>query len=662
MSPISFKGGVLPGPAGLSNRGPRVNVYRTGHLQVPPVRLTLVSASHHERSTRGADLGSDARVMGSKRALLAFGFLYACGGPSAEPDAGTPDSSIDAPMVPVFRNPISLSDTDLATQSLQILGADVPGANDSSCNGCHGLTKQRLRYWRALSDTALTTCLTDLSLATPAAAQTTIDCVREIPNLGTSDFQSKKLGIYATAARLPWFQYAFWLANGDDATKLTDFKSHAGMPKDGGTPLTQAQFDVVAEWFVRGLPELDRTLITDPPPNSCEPGISADVQTHVTQLATTGWRAINAQSQMAMFGCGTATDPRQCLSSTPLGVDQTFGAGWDLPGRGRARVLKDVTYVSSYWTRSSADGRFVGHGVSNVQGSYMIDLQRDAIIPINTAYDPAFFPDNSGFVFQGGPRNTCAMSVLTSNPTEITMTETACRKIGQIGLYQHVGQLLNGGDYFALDNEFVSDDGGKQPTTQDPDTSFSSNAYSSFTPMIWNGTTYSPRTTVNIDTPFEGDTVLSPSAKLTIARVSGPNDRQLGYVLRKVSATFNGSSYTIAAPEIARYCLSGGKPGFSYDERWVAFHHYVTSADAVALGFSGPSDPLFQPYIQLGAANLYVMDIATGVPVRITNMQPGQYALFPHFRSDGWIYAQVRDSSAGHEYTIASDAALLLEQ
>jgi hypothetical protein len=42
-------------------------------------------------------------------------------------------------------------------------------------------------------------------------------------------------------------------------------------------------------------------------------------------------------------------------------------------------------------------------------------------------------------------------------------------------------------------------------------------------------------------------------------------------------------------------------------------------------------------------------------------MRPGQYALFPHFRSDGWIYAAVRDPAAGHEYMVASDAALIAE-
>jgi hypothetical protein len=327
------------------------------------------------------------------------------------------------------------------------------------------------------------------------------------------------------------------------------------------------------------------------------------------------------------------------------------------------RVLADNTYVSSYWTRSSPDGRFVAHGVSTVQGSYVIDLQRDGmLVPIDTAYDPAFFPDNSGFVFQGGPRNTCPISVLTSNPASVTMLEAGCRKLTNIGLYQHVGQgVTAGADYFALDNEFESDDGGKQPTRKDPDASFSSQAYLSFTAMTFNSNQYNVRGTVNVDTPFEGDAVLSHSAKLVISRVANPQEDQLGYVLRKVIATPSGNSYAYSTPEIARYCISGGKPGFSFDERWIAFHHYVTSADAVELGFTGPSDPGFAGYLTKGASNLYLLELATGTRTRITNMAPGQYALYPHFRADNWIYAQVRDDNLGHEYTIAHDGALILE-
>jgi hypothetical protein len=41
-------------------------------------------------------------------------------------------------------------------------------------------------------------------------------------------------------------------------------------------------------------------------------------------------------------------------------------------------------------------------------------------------------------------------------------------------------------------------------------------------------------------------------------------------------------------------------------------------------------------------------------------VKPGQYALFPHFRSDGWIYFVVR-TITGEEYIAASNAALTAE-
>ncbi|HEY4175958.1 MAG TPA: hypothetical protein VGM90_03970 [Kofleriaceae bacterium] len=559
----------------------------------------------------------------------------------------------DAPSAPAFRHPVALPDTELAAAALNVL--------DGACSTCHGLTQARLRYWGQLSDTALATCLTDLAVSAPDSARAMIDCTRATPADPATDFQTRKLGIFATAVQLPWFVYAFDTAYGGDArAQLTAFHDLAGMPR-GATSLTQDEFDVVAEWFIRGLPALAQTLGGDPPPSSCTPSISSAVASHTTAMSTQGWRALDRATQLAMHGCGSATDPRDCLTSYPLAVDQPFGVGWDVAGRGRIRVLRDEIYVTSFWTRSSADGRFVAHGVASVPGSYVIDLQRDATIPIAADYDPAFFPDNSGFVFQGGPANTCALSVLTANPSAISMTEPGCRAITQIGLYQHAGAMLAGGDHITLDALFVSDDGGKLPTLSDPLASFTSAAYSAFTPLVFDGSTFVPRAKVSVVTPFEGDTTMSPSTQLTIARLAGPGDVQLGYVLREIMATPDGSTYAITAPEIARYCMTGGKPEFSYDERWVAFHRYVTASDAVELGFQGPGDPAFAPYLSAGAANIYVMDLSTGVAQRVTTMHPGQYALFPHFRADGWIYAQVRDANAGHEYTIASDATLVLE-
>lgn len=576
--------------------------------------------------------------------------VVGCGDNRTVPDAGL--------EVPVFRNPVALDDDALAREALQILGADVPGAAKGACDACHGLTASRLRVWSTLSDAALATCLTDLAVTSPESARAMIDCTRAMPALATSDFESRKLGIFSIAARLPWFAYVFEVAYGSEApAQLAAFQALAAMPREGAFEVTQAQFDVVAEWFVRGVPALEATLVSEPPPSTCVPAISAAVATHVAAMATEGWRALNLQNQLAMFGCGAAVDPRDCLQTVPLAVDQPFGAGWEVAGRGRLRVLANVDYTTSYWTRSSADGRFVAHGVANVPGSIVRDLQRDVAIPIDALYDPAFFPDHSGFAFQGGPRNTCPISVLTSNPTTVAMTEPGCRAIAEIGLYQQLAARA-GADHVALDALFVSDDGGKLPTLSDPPASFVGSAAAELTPLIFDGTSFVPRATVEVATPFEGDTVLSPSARLTIARLAGPDDRQLGYVLREVIATFDGSSSAIDAPEIARYCMTGGKPAFSYDERWIVFHHYLGPADAIELGFAGAGDPGFAPYLSAGASNLYVMELETGVTLRITNMAPGQYALFPHVRSDGWIYAQVRDAGAGREYTIASDALL----
>ena len=90
-------------------------------------------------------------------------------------------------------------------------------------------------------------------------------------------------------------------------------------------------------------------------------------------------------------------------------------------------------------------------------------------------------------------------------------------------------------------------------------------------------------------------------------------------------------------------------------------HHYFADddADAIELGFTGASDPGFAEYAAEGAANVYLIELATGTRTRITNMPPGQYAVFPHFRSDGWIYFMVR-SAGGTEQVVASDAALML--
>jgi len=177
--------------------------------------------------------------------------------------------------------------------------------------------------------------------------------------------------------------------------------------------------------------------------------------------------------------------------------------------------------------------------------------------------------------------------------------------------------------------------------------------------MTHTGNHYEGKPPVAVNAPFEGDSILSPSTRLMVSRLSGPNERQIGYVVRKVNATPTASGYSFSTPEVARYCVRGAKPAISFDERFMVYHHYVEAGDWADLGFSSPTDPGFVEYRTKGAANIYVLDLLNGQTKRVTMMAPGQYALFPHFRSDGWIYMTVRVVGATPEHIVASDAALL---
>ena len=99
-------------------------------------------------------------------------------------------------------------------------------------------------------------------------------------------------------------------------------------------------------------------------------------------------------------------------------------------------------------------------------------------------------------------------------------------------------------------------------------------------------------------------------------------------------------------------------PAFSFDERWIVYHHWVQADDWQAMGYPSQSDPGFQALLGSATANLFLLDLTTGTSRRITSMAPGQEALFPHFRSDGWIYFIVKGATAG-EVIAASDAALV---
>jgi hypothetical protein len=591
--------------------------------------------------------------------VLALFAAAACGGGGSGDDDGgidavPVDAPIDAAVPPVFRNPVTLPDLELAQQAATLLGEGT----GEMCDACHGITRSYLRNWDAMTDAGEAACLTDLAPTTPAAAMTIVQCLRDTDNL----WHPGMIGIYATGAGLPWFEYVFRLAYGDAwQPQFDEFTDRVWMPRGGRTPFTQPQFDIVAEWFARGLPELDQVVASDPIPPPCTTMVGPEIATHVASMATTGWRQVNRDANMNMFGCQGATTIRGCLSTYPSSTANTWSQGWTAASPGQTiRILRELTYSTNYWTRSSPDGRFVGHGGnSSGNGSTVIDLQTNREIYAAALYDPGFFPDNSGFILQGGQNgNVCKMSLLTSGPASIQFNEPECVDL-QVGLYQHLG-AVNGGDYFTVHGQFTSDNGGHNVTGSDPAASFAQSSQNVFTPMIQTGTTYQAKNPISISTPYEGDMEMSQSARLVIARTGMTGGS--GFIVRHVTYTPNGAGgYSINAPIVARYCVRGGKPGFSYDERWLVYHHYVGANDWSELGYASATDPGFTALRAQGAANVYLVDMLSGEARRVTTMGPGQYALYPHFRSDGWLYIQVRDRVRGREYVIASDVALVAE-
>ena len=191
------------------------------------------------------------------RAFVLIALAGACGDSPA-----TPDAAPDAPIVPVFRNAVATPDAELAPQALRILGK-LPAPNSSACKNCHPMTRAELGEWKTLSDAALPACFADLAVATTESALAMIDCMHASPGEPASPYYADKLGIFSTGAELPWFEFLFWRAYGSDRTEYDRFLVQAGMPK-GSPTLAQPDFDIVTEWFVRGMPNLEDHVPPDP--------------------------------------------------------------------------------------------------------------------------------------------------------------------------------------------------------------------------------------------------------------------------------------------------------------------------------------------------------------------------------------------------------------
>jgi hypothetical protein len=541
---------------------------------------------------------------------------------------------------------IELEGEDLAREALKVIGANVFDANDPNCSGegnscktmrcseCHAVGKAGIKHWSSLTKKAKTFCRLnkDPETMTQEDALAAVNCVRARPEDPNSVFAADKVGIMVTGARYGYFRSLFRKAYGEQnwLKPYVTFKARVSMPKGAYAALSQREFAVLSKWFESNLANMNDVIKDPPAPTSCENYFDTEaLQLHIDEMKFDGWGAVNKEAGIWSYGCPVNAEASECFGQDY--PDRT--ADWG-NGNGTLKEVVALTFRTSFWTRSSADGRFVGNGGGTESGATITDLVRGIDIHIKASYDPGFFPDNSGFIFQGGGTNICSQSILETE-TDIDFKEVGCMKGNNINLYQHVARGLNGGDYLIINSQFTSDSGGG---SKNPRAMFNAGSTMKFTPMIFNGTTYEQLKQVVIDSPFEGDSVLSPSGRLVISRQSGaPDSQPLGYVIRELVAEKFGNNYKITIDKVvAKICFPGAKANISYDERFFVTHAY--NAD--------------------GAPNIFLVDLTTGQNYQITNMQPGVRALFPHFRSDGWLYFLVREDNK--EYVVASDLAVKL--
>ena len=567
----------------------------------------------------------------------AMAFIEACGNdPSSCAWADLPRGAGDGGELPE----VTLEGEELAKAALIALGATIedpscPEGNCATrrCAECHSVSRSGLRRWHDDTERAWRDCDLDRNPdeMTQEEARRAVDCMRVAPEDGTSVFAAERLGILVTGVQFGQFRRLFEKAYGEAEylQPYTELRSRVGMPKGNYAELTALEFATVQKWFQQDLVGLDTVLDEPPPPSSCEDSFdTAALSAHFDAMRFDGWGAANAEAGIRMFGCD-GPDALKCFETGFGDRSREWGAGV-----GTVRELRRLDFRTSFWTRSSADGRFVGNGGGSDSRSTITDLLTGRDIGIAASYDPGFFPDNSGFIFQGatGGAGICAQSVLDSGEP-VGFDEPECINARGINLYQHVARGLAGGDYFIINSQFTSDGGGG---SQDPSASFNASSTMKLTPMIFDGTRYQPMRETIVDSPYEGDSVLSPSGRLVGSRLAGPEGRSLGYVIRAFETTRFGEGYRIdIGHELARVCMEGAKMSFSFDERFFVTHHYED-----------------------GTANIYLVDLSNGSRHKITNMPMGTRALFPHFRSDGWFYFLVKTDDG--EYVAASDAALRL--
>ncbi len=580
----------------------------------------------------------------------------------------------------------ALTDAELAKTALKTMGAKIDGqvSDQNLCGACHAANNRTTyKHWNDANKTTMAV-LNDAS----KSANERISYMYRTPGDPASGFYPGKIGILTACSHLagsPYIRPAKHpklLALSNTLTKLFQgkaddfekFRNETLMPIESRSDrATATQCEAILTWMDKGMPQLEQLITDQGRPTDCTDDFRK-LKEHAISVKATSWQAVNRDARVANFACdaqGLCFEQKFGGKDVfPNAKDTTYGKTWALDG-GTVRVVRDLGQQPTYyWSRTSADGRFFASGGSG-RKAFALDLQalldpagpKQRLISLSANYDPDFFPNNKAFMFQGTDRGgvVCAQSLLTNAQTQtVTFNEPQCNKLDQISLYQTVAQAQGDNsfaDIFVINNSFASDNPSLSASAQDLQLTAGPDSKARIAIAVSGGTegSYAVKEVKEVPIPFHGDTMASRSLKLLGSRVAGEG-KMLGYGFHKLTTVRNANppagstGYNFTAAEAGRICMPGNKAQISFDERFLITHHYLTRAD-----FATDAD--FAPYKDKGAADLWMADFVTGKKTRITRMNPGQFAIFPHFRSDGWIMFEVRDS-AGSTYVTAHNAAL----
>lgn len=524
---------------------------------------------------------------------------------------------------------------------------DLISGEHAHCNQCHTASRSDVRRWADNMFNVAYSCFND----PPLGPVEQIACMSDDKANPAATFSPARLGLFAAGGA--FLEDTFTKADPTGA-RFRAFQN-AAMPAGDGVPaMTAEEFQKIVSWVFRGMPAFNEVFGGPPEPEECVTSITPELQQHLAAMRTQGWGAKLADQSTPMFGCGAETDAKECLRALPAVTEP-----WAAPAVAQTmRVLRDLPRTS-YWVRSSADGRFVGYG--QFTSAAVIDLTKPAGSPpiqVDARYDPAFFPNNDGVSFAGtdlssntpGPIKVCRQSALVAAASMpepmLTLKETGCTSIID-SVYQSVGASLDGAAFWMSNGAHVNDDGGNQINA--PLDGFEADSITQLTPMVSDGAGYKPQKMIELPTPLEGDQILSPSSQILITRFGSKPGHQ-GYTLRKLATKVDPTTGAVTADTkvVGKICGGGAKAMMSFDERFVVTHRY---ADPIP-----GATPTDKP---ISHADVYMTDLVTGEVFPVTNMGPNQYALYPHFRADGWLYFLVRDmNGTGKETLVASDVAL----